>query len=91
VRGVTYETTRFFLEQGSRLTLYSDGVVEAQNPKGELFGFDRAKTIATEPAAAIAETAKRFGQSDDITVLTIERLATVEDAAMESASILAPA
>ncbi len=91
VRGATYETTRFFLEQGSRLTLYSDGVVEAQNPKGELFGFDRAKTIATEPAAAIAETAKRFGQSDDITVVTIERIAAVEDAAMESASILAPA
>jgi sigma-B regulation protein RsbU (phosphoserine phosphatase) len=87
VRGATYETTRFFLEQGSRLTLYSDGVVEAQNPKGELFGFDRAKAIATEPAAAIAEAAKRFGQSDDITVVTIERLATVIDAATETAPV----
>jgi sigma-B regulation protein RsbU (phosphoserine phosphatase) len=91
MRGVTYETTRFFLAQGSRLTFYSDGVVEAQNPKGELFGFDRAKAIATEPAAAIAEAAKRFGQSDDITVVTIERLVTVEDTAMEAASTLATA
>ena len=91
MRGATYETTRFLLAHGGRLTFYSDGVVEAQNTKGELFGFDRAKAIATEPAAAIAEAAKRFGQSDDITVVTIERLATVEGVAMETAPIPAPA
>jgi hypothetical protein len=71
--GAVYESTQFFLAPGSRLTFYSDGVVEAQNLKGELFGFERGKEISTQPAAAIVEAAKQFGQSDDITVVTIER------------------
>jgi hypothetical protein len=71
--GGTYEATKTQLPPGSRLTFLSDGVVEAQNDKGELFGFDRAKSIAKQPAAAIADTAVLFGQSDDITVITIER------------------
>jgi len=75
--GVAYETTRFILAPGSRLTFYSDGVIEAQNQKGELFGFDRAKDISTQPAAAIAETAKQFGQEDDITVVTVTRAAAI--------------
>jgi sigma-B regulation protein RsbU (phosphoserine phosphatase) len=79
--GVRYETTSFRIEPGSRLTFYSDGVVEAQNQKGELFGFDRAKAISTEPAAAIAEAAKKFGQEDDITVVTITRDAAIASAA----------
>ena len=33
--------TEFHLDPGSRLTFYSDGVIEAQQPGGELFGFDR--------------------------------------------------
>jgi stage II sporulation SpoE-like protein len=73
ISGVTYETSHFHLAHGSRLTFYSDGVVEAQNQQGELFGFDRAKELSTQPAAAIVEAAKNFGQSDDITVVTIER------------------
>jgi len=77
VREATYETIQFQLAVGSRITFYSDGVVEAQNGKRELFGFDRAKSVSTQPAAVIAETAKNFGQSDDITVVTIERVATV--------------
>jgi sigma-B regulation protein RsbU (phosphoserine phosphatase) len=72
--GGDYEATSFELRPGSRLTFYSDGVVEAQNQNGELFGFDRAQGISTEPAAAIAKAAAQFGQSDDITVVTIERL-----------------
>jgi serine phosphatase RsbU (regulator of sigma subunit) len=68
-----YETTSFHLPLGSRLTFYSDGVVEAQNEKGELFGFERAKALSTEPATEIANAAKQFGQSDDITVVAIER------------------
>ena len=79
--GVRYETVQFRIEPGSRLTFYSDGVVEAQNYKGELFGFDRAKAISTEPAAAIAEAAKKFGQEDDITVVTITRAAAIATAA----------
>jgi hypothetical protein len=37
-----------------------------------LFGFDRARIISNEPAAAIVEQAQAFGQKDDITVLRIE-------------------
>jgi len=80
--GQRYEAETFQFPYGSRLTFYSDGVVEAQNGKGELFGFKRAQAISTQPAAAIAEAAKQFGQEDDITVVTIERLAVTEEAAV---------
>ena len=68
-----YETIQLELHPGSRLAFFSDGVVEAQNPQGELLGFDRAKKISTETATAIAEAAVQFGQQDDITVVTIKR------------------
>jgi sigma-B regulation protein RsbU (phosphoserine phosphatase) len=74
VSGVTYETTSIQLAHGSRLTFYSDGVIEAQRPDGELFGFERAREVSTQSAAEIVEIAKRFGQEDDITVVTIRRL-----------------
>ena len=74
--GGKFESQRFELPPGSRLTFYSDGVVEAQNKKSELFGFDRAKAMSTKSAAAIAKAAVEFGQEDDITVVTIERLAS---------------
>jgi sigma-B regulation protein RsbU (phosphoserine phosphatase) len=79
--GAVYETREFHLPAGSRLTFYSDGVVEAMNPRGELFGFERAKQLSTQPAAKIAETAKSFGQEDDITVVTITREEAVASAA----------
>lgn len=71
--GGRFEPIKVELRPGSRLTFLSDGVVEAQNERGELFGFDHAKAISREPAASIAETAVQFGQADDITVVTIER------------------
>lgn len=74
VSGEQYPAMSFQLQPGSRLTFYTDGVVEARSRTGELFGFDRAKEISTEAAAMIVETAVQFGQSDDITVVTIERL-----------------
>jgi hypothetical protein len=76
-----YETTQFYLACGSRLTFYSDGVVEAQNRSGELFGFERGRVISTQPAAAIVDAARSFGQQDDITVVTIERAAAIATAA----------
>jgi hypothetical protein len=76
-----YEITQFYLAPSSRLTFYSDGVVEAQNPAGELFGFERARSISTMPAAIIAEAARQFGQSDDITVVAIQRAAAIASAA----------
>ncbi len=72
-----YSVMRVLLGAGSRITFYSDGVVEAQNGNGEMFGFDRSQQIATRPATEIAATAKRFGQSDDITVVAVTRTAAV--------------
>ena len=66
-----FEQTTFQLNPGDRLTFISDGVVEAANPKGELFGFERTQQVANEPARYIAQTAQRFGQTDDITVVTL--------------------
>jgi serine phosphatase RsbU (regulator of sigma subunit) len=74
VGGMSYEVTAFRLEPGSRLTFYSDGIVEAQTAKGKLFGFERGREMSTRPAAEIAEAAKIFGQTDDITVVAIGRV-----------------
>jgi len=63
------------LEPGDRLTFVSDGVVEATNEKRELFGFARTQQISNQPATAIAETAQKFGQEDDITVVSVVRAA----------------
>lgn len=79
--GALYQTTESRMALGDRLTFYSDGVVEAQSVKGELFGFERAREISTEPAANIVEAAKQFGQQDDITVVTIERAVAIASAA----------
>jgi len=71
-----YENTQIALNNEDRLTLYTDGVLEATNKEGELYGFERvAALLADRPdAASIAATARAFGQEDDITVLTITRL-----------------
>jgi hypothetical protein len=79
--GAQYETTQFHLAAGSRLTFYSDGVIEAQNQKGELFGFERGRQLSMQPASMIVEAAKEFGQEDDITVVTITRAAAIATAA----------
>jgi Stage II sporulation protein E (SpoIIE) len=66
-----YKESEFELRPGALLTLLSDGVVEARNSSGELFGFERTAAIAGEPAESIAGAAQAFGQEDDITVLTL--------------------
>jgi Stage II sporulation protein E (SpoIIE) len=66
-----YGETACCLEHGARLTLLTDGVVEARSEAGELFGFERAATLSPEPAQEIAQAAEAFGQEDDITVLTL--------------------
>jgi hypothetical protein len=73
IPGIDFPLLRFHLDPGGTLTLISDGVVEAQNPAGELFGFDRTAAISTQTADQIAKAAERFGQEDDITVLTVMR------------------
>ena len=68
-----YEESHFLLQPDERLTFVSDGVVEARNTSGELFGFERTQRIANSGARAIAQAAVEFGQNDDITVLTVTR------------------
>jgi serine phosphatase RsbU (regulator of sigma subunit) len=72
---VNYEEVRLYLHPGDRLLLLSDGVVEARQPSGELFGFDRVHNLSNQTAFYIADAAREFGQEDDITVLTVKRLA----------------
>ena len=72
---VSYEEVRLYLHPGDRILLLSDGVVEARNPSHELFGFDRVHNLSNQSATYIADAAKAFGQDDDITVLTVKRLA----------------
>ncbi len=72
---VSYPEVRLYLHPGDRILLMSDGVVEARQPSGELFGFDRVHNLSNQSAFYIADAAKEFGQEDDITVLTIRRLA----------------
>ena len=71
VGNIEYEQAPFQLSQGDRLIFLSDGVVEATNHQGELFGFERTQQVSNEPARYIAQTAKRFGQNDDITVVSL--------------------
>lgn len=69
----SYAETRYQIAPNDRLTFVSDGVVEATNPQGELYGFERTEAISSQPAKAIAEAATQFGQEDDITVLSVTR------------------
>ncbi len=71
-----YEKQPFDLRVGARLMVYTDGLLEARNGNGELFGFTRLeRLIALRPDAKEAvDTAIEFGQEDDITVLTVTRL-----------------
>jgi serine phosphatase RsbU (regulator of sigma subunit) len=72
---VRYEEVHLYLHPGDRILFLSDGVVEARKPSGELFGFDRVHNLSNQSAFYIADAAKEFGQEDDITVLTVRRLA----------------
>ena len=72
---VIYDEVRLYLHPGDRLLMMSDGVVEARHASGELFGFDRVHNLSNQTAFYIADAAKAFGQEDDITVLTVQRVA----------------
>ncbi|MCB9418434.1 MAG: SpoIIE family protein phosphatase [Ardenticatenaceae bacterium] len=73
-----------YLEPGSRLVMYSDGVTDAVNPYGERYGVDRLRRVLQEngrlPAAelknCIADDIAQFRQNapafDDLTLLVVE-------------------
>jgi len=70
-----FSIASFGLEQGDSLILMSDGIVEAQDPRGTLFGFERLNEMLSQKATPeeIADSAQRFGQEDDILVLQVQR------------------
>ncbi len=78
--GVVYDELSFRLQENETLTLYTDGIIEARNAKGELFGFERLATmLATRPEVGkIVDAAEVFGQEDDITALSITRHSAAE-------------
>ena len=77
-----FSLLRFHLDPDDSLMLLSDGIVEAQDQHGQLFGFERIHALlATHASAAeIAAVAQSFGQQDDISVLSITRAPALKEA-----------
>ncbi len=75
VASATPELVILEMKSGDRLTLLTDGVVEARDSQGVLFGFDRTRSSLREDATplALAEAAIHHGQDDDLTVISILR------------------
>jgi len=74
---------RFQMSPSDRLLLLSDGIAEATNEQGKLFGFDRVlELVRTDPSAQkIAEAAQAFGQEDDISVISVTKVPVARPAA----------
>ena len=71
VREDKYTESNFTLSPNEQVTFVSDGIVEARDKSGALFGFERTRVISLKAAKEIAQAATEFGQEDDITVLTL--------------------
>ncbi len=82
--GMTYEQGEVSLNEGNCVLFYSDGLVEAHDPKGEMFGFPKLRTLICEHAddeslgdSLMEELYSFVGegweQEDDITLLTLRR------------------
>jgi serine phosphatase RsbU (regulator of sigma subunit) len=84
--GMSYEEKEIILGEGDRALFYSDGLVEAHNPEGAMFGFPRLQSLVAEHAQGeplvdflmeelYSFTGKRWEQEDDITLVTLQRVA----------------
>jgi serine phosphatase RsbU (regulator of sigma subunit)/predicted ester cyclase len=84
--GMSYEEKETILHSGEAALLYSDGLVEAHDPKGEMFGFPRLRRLVAEHGEhrslgdflleeLYSFTGERWEQEDDITLLTLRRAA----------------
>jgi serine phosphatase RsbU (regulator of sigma subunit) len=83
--GTGYEEKEAVLESGDSVLLYSDGLVEAHNPRREMFGFPRLRRLVAEHDAEEGSlvdilidelrsfTGDRWEQEDDITLVTLRR------------------
>lgn len=79
ISGIDFPSQSLRLQPGDELTLMSDGIAEAQDSQGRLFGFDRVHEMMAKGATAeeVATAAQTFGQADDITVLQVKWLGPV--------------
>ena len=103
--GMTYEENEAVLLPGESLLLYSDGLVEAHNPDGEMFGFPQLTELITECEDCSDQiemlmdelgkfTGPDWEQEDDVTFVTIRRLPMLQpvsgsDDQVEGMTILA--
>jgi serine phosphatase RsbU (regulator of sigma subunit)/ketosteroid isomerase-like protein len=82
--GMGYEEKEVILQAGEAVLYYSDGLVEAHDPKGEMFGFPRLRTLVAERGEerSLGEflleelhsfVGEGWEQEDDITLLTLKR------------------
>ena len=82
--GMGYEEKEITLEAGEATLFYSDGLVEAHDPEGEMFGFPRLSALVAEHGKenSLEETlleelyafvGEGWEQEDDITLLTLRR------------------
>jgi serine phosphatase RsbU (regulator of sigma subunit) len=82
--GMIYEENETYLAPGDRILLHSDGLVEAHNPAGEMFGFPRLQKIVEngsggehlldECLTKLKEfVGERWEQEDDITLVVLQR------------------
>jgi serine phosphatase RsbU (regulator of sigma subunit) len=82
--GMSYEEKEIVLDAGQSVLFYTDGLVEAHDPEGEMFGFPRLRALVAEHAEEkslgdllmeelYSFTGKSWKQEDDITLLTLER------------------
>jgi len=85
--GMGYEEKEITLQAGESALFYSDGLVEAHDPKGEMFGFPRLRELVAEHGAekALGDSlleelysfvGEGWEQEDDITLLTLRRSAS---------------
>jgi serine phosphatase RsbU (regulator of sigma subunit) len=79
-----YEEGEVSLAEGNCVLLYSNGLVEAHDPKGEMFGFPRLRELVAEHGEQrslgdflleeqYAFVGGGWEQEDDITLLTLRR------------------
>ena len=94
---MTYDEHETMLGPGESILIYSDGLVEAHNPQGEMFGFPRLRTMACGLGSgaelierlrgALADfTGPGWEQEDDVTFVTLERSGGANQRNSESAN-----
>lgn len=82
--GMKYDEQETVLAPGDSLLLYSDGLIEAHNPQGEMFGTPRLASLLSKQAGGAASiefllnqlaefTGPNWEQEDDVTFVTLER------------------